>query len=173
VWRIRWMPRSAAAMTSSRVSAARLASSTPLRLAHSGSTGSARGRSRQRLHHQPGPLAPQAVGHRRARAPGAGSGRWRGVGIRHAWGWARWGRRYALPAARPLPPGVPAAEVLPRDAELVADLSLGATSGKQRPGPYADGFERLAVAGLGRCGGRRLVSCRQPAPVTGTSEALC
>jgi Protein of unknown function (DUF4238) len=39
VWRIRWMPRSAAAMTSSRVSPARLASSTPLRLDHSGSTG--------------------------------------------------------------------------------------------------------------------------------------
>ena len=39
VWRIRWMPRSAAAMTSSRVAAAKLASSSPLRLAHSGSTG--------------------------------------------------------------------------------------------------------------------------------------
>jgi hypothetical protein len=39
VWWIRWMPRSAAAMTSSRLSPARLASSTPLRLAHSGSTG--------------------------------------------------------------------------------------------------------------------------------------
>jgi hypothetical protein len=39
VWRIRWMPRSAAATTSSRVSPARLASSMPLRLDHSGSTG--------------------------------------------------------------------------------------------------------------------------------------
>jgi hypothetical protein len=39
VARMRWMPRSAAAVTSARVSAARLASSTPLRLAHSPSTG--------------------------------------------------------------------------------------------------------------------------------------
>src|SRR5215211_8677447 len=36
---MRWMPRSAAAMTSARVSPARLASSTPLRLDHSASTG--------------------------------------------------------------------------------------------------------------------------------------
>src|SRR5215212_1036349 len=34
VARMRWMPRSAAAVTSARVSAARLASSRPLRLAH-------------------------------------------------------------------------------------------------------------------------------------------
>jgi hypothetical protein len=46
VWRIRRMPRSAAAMTSSSVSPARLASSTPLRLDHSGSTGLRSGRSR-------------------------------------------------------------------------------------------------------------------------------
>jgi hypothetical protein len=39
VTRMRWMPRSAAAMTSARVSPARLASSTPLRLDHSASTG--------------------------------------------------------------------------------------------------------------------------------------
>ena len=39
VARMRWMPRSATAVTSARVSAARLASSTPLRLAHSPSTG--------------------------------------------------------------------------------------------------------------------------------------
>src|SRR6266508_3050655 len=39
VWRMRWMPRSAAAVTSSSVSPARLASSTPLRLDHSASTG--------------------------------------------------------------------------------------------------------------------------------------
>jgi 8-oxo-dGTP pyrophosphatase MutT (NUDIX family) len=39
VLRMRWTPRSAAAMTSWRASPARLASSTPLRLDHSGSTG--------------------------------------------------------------------------------------------------------------------------------------
>jgi len=45
-----------------------------------------------------------------------------------------------------LPAGVPAADVLAGDAELAADLGLGAASGKQRAGLHADVFERLAVA---------------------------
>ena len=44
------------------------------------------------------------------------------------------------------PAGVPAADVLAGDAELVGDLGLGAAGGKQRPGLHADVFERLAVA---------------------------
>jgi hypothetical protein len=65
------MPRSAAAMTSSRVSPARLASSTPLRLDHSGSTAfEVGGVGGQRLHHQPGPLAAQPGAHRPAAVGG-------------------------------------------------------------------------------------------------------
>src|SRR6266571_6282130 len=44
------------------------------------------------------------------------------------------------------PPGVPAAGVLPGDAERAGDLGLGAAGGKQRTGLHADVFERLAVA---------------------------
>jgi hypothetical protein len=49
-----------------------------------------------------------------------------------------------LPAR--LPFGVPAADVLPGDTELVGDLGLGVAGGKQRPGLHTDAFERLAVA---------------------------
>ena len=45
-----------------------------------------------------------------------------------------------------LPTGVPAADVLAGDAQLVGDLGLGVAGGKQRPGLQADGFEGLAVA---------------------------
>src|SRR5215212_1954260 len=45
-----------------------------------------------------------------------------------------------------LPAGVPAADVLAGDAQLVGDLGLGVAGGKQRPGLPADGFEGLAVA---------------------------
>ena len=41
---------------------------------------------------------------------------------------------------------MPAAGVLPGDAELVGDLGLGVAGGKQRPGLHADVFEGLAVA---------------------------
>src|SRR6266545_4151686 len=44
------------------------------------------------------------------------------------------------------PLGVPAADVLAGDAELVGDLGLGVAGGKQRAGLHADVFERLAVA---------------------------
>src|SRR6266508_4754958 len=44
------------------------------------------------------------------------------------------------------PLGVPAADVLAGDAELVGDLGLGVAGGKQPAGLHADVFERLAVA---------------------------
>jgi Type I restriction modification DNA specificity domain len=44
------------------------------------------------------------------------------------------------------PQGVPAADVLPGDAQLAGDLGLGVAGGKQRPGLHADAFEGLAVA---------------------------
>ena len=43
------------------------------------------------------------------------------------------------------PQGMPAAGVLPGDAEGAGDLGLGAAGGKQRAGLHADVFERLAV----------------------------
>lgn len=49
-----------------------------------------------------------------------------------------------LPAGAPA--GVPAADVLPGDAELVSALDLGAAGGKQCAGLQTDAFERLAVA---------------------------
>src|SRR4029453_9516662 len=48
-----------------------------------------------------------------------------------------------LPAGAPA--GVPAADVLPGDAELVSDLGLGAAGGKECAGLQTDAFERLAV----------------------------
>ena len=44
------------------------------------------------------------------------------------------------------PQGVPAADVLPGDTQLVGDLSLGVAGGEQRAGLHADVFECLAVA---------------------------
>ena len=44
------------------------------------------------------------------------------------------------------PAGVPAADVLPGDAELAGNLGLGAAGGKQLTGLHADVLERLAVA---------------------------
>jgi hypothetical protein len=44
------------------------------------------------------------------------------------------------------PSGMPAADVLPGDTQLVGDLGLGAAGGKQLAGLHADVFERLAVA---------------------------
>src|SRR5215217_6911408 len=48
------------------------------------------------------------------------------------------------PAGAPL--GVPAADVLAGDAELVGDLGLGAAGGEQLTGLQTDSFKRLAVA---------------------------
>src|SRR6266496_3885801 len=48
------------------------------------------------------------------------------------------------PASSPL--GVPAADVLPSDAEGAGDLGLGVAGGKQHAGLHADAFECLAVA---------------------------
>src|SRR6266571_556175 len=45
-----------------------------------------------------------------------------------------------------VPADVPAADVLPGDAEGAGDLGLGAAGGEQRTGLHADVFERLAVA---------------------------
>jgi hypothetical protein len=70
VSRIRWMPRWAALVTSSRVSPARLASSTPLRLDHSASRVEVGRVAGQWLHDQPGPLAPQPGTHRPATVGG-------------------------------------------------------------------------------------------------------
>jgi hypothetical protein len=65
------MPRSAAAVTSWRVSAARLASSTPVRLDHSASTAFEVGCvAGQRLDHQPGPLTAEPGGHGQAAVGG-------------------------------------------------------------------------------------------------------
>jgi hypothetical protein len=44
------------------------------------------------------------------------------------------------------PAGVPAADVLPRDTELVADLGLRAAGGEQLAGLETDTFKGLAVA---------------------------
>src|SRR5512132_824258 len=77
-----------------------------------------------------------------------------------------------------LPAGVPAAQVLAGDAELVGDLGLGAAGGKQRAGLHADLFERLAVTqapGVAAIGGRSHTAHaarRGPDHVTGTSEPL-
>src|SRR4029453_223441 len=57
-----------------------------------------------------------------------------------------------LPAGPPA--GVPAADVLPGDAELVSALDLGAAGGKQCAGLQTDAFERLAVTKPWCCGGR-------------------
>ena len=65
--------------------------------------------------------------------------------------------------ARP-PPGVPAADVLAGHTELVGDLGLGAAGGEQRAGLHADCVRTPGGrADRGRCGGRRLVSCRHAA----------
>ena len=48
------------------------------------------------------------------------------------------------PAGAPL--GVPAADVLSGDTELVGDLGLGAAGGEQLTGLQTDSFKRLAVA---------------------------
>jgi hypothetical protein len=55
-----------------------------------------------------------------------------------------------------LPLGVPAADVLAGDAQLVGDLGSGVAGGKQGTGLHADAFERLAVtqtAGVAAVGG--------------------
>ena len=65
--RIRWIPRWAAAMTSSRLSVARLASSWPLRSVHSVSTGFRSGAyDGELLDDQPGPLGTDPGAHRAA-----------------------------------------------------------------------------------------------------------
>jgi hypothetical protein len=71
VARMRWMPRLAAAVTSSRVSAARLASSVPLEAGPQPLDRVQLGRiPRQRLHDQPGPLAAELGAHRPAAVGG-------------------------------------------------------------------------------------------------------
>jgi hypothetical protein len=72
---------------------------------------------------------------------------------------------------------VPAADVLPGDAELVGDLGLGAAGGKQRAGLHADAFERLAVAqsaGVAAVGGWSHTATlpASPDPVIRRSEFL-
>src|SRR5512132_1531885 len=76
-----------------------------------------------------------------------------------------------------LPAAVPAADVLPGDAELAGDLGLGAAGGEQRPGLHADGFERLAVtqtAGVAAVGGwsHPATLPASPDPVTRRGEPL-
>jgi hypothetical protein len=85
---------------------------------------------------RPGTLAQLLVGQARGGPGGAGA------------------TQRLLPAR--LPPAVPAADVLPGDAELVGDLGLGVAGGEQRAGLHADGFEGLAVtqaAGVAAVGG--------------------
>jgi hypothetical protein len=72
------------------------------------------------------------------------------------------------PASAPL--GVPAADILAGDAELVGDLGLGVAGGEQLAGLHADVFERLAVtqtAGVASVGGwshtAMLPECRRNA----------
>src|SRR5918994_7352935 len=70
------------------------------------------------------------------------------------------------PAGAPL--GVPAADVLPGDAQFAGDLGLGAAGGEQLAGLHADVVERLAVAQTtgvaaeGRLGDRRLLPGQPP-----------
>jgi len=61
--------------------------------------------------------------------------------------WGVPGRAAACQRLQPTgtPQRVPAAYVLPRDAQLAGDLGLGVAGGKQRAGLHADAFERLAV----------------------------
>ena len=68
------------------------------------------------------------------------------------------GRASAAQRLRPTraPAPMPAADVLPRDTELVGDLGLGAADGEQLAGLHADLFEGLAVtqtAGVAAVGG--------------------
>src|SRR5215211_7117572 len=68
------------------------------------------------------------------------------------------GRASAAQRLRPTraPAPMPAADVLPRDTELVGDLGLGAAGGEQLAGLQTDTFEGLAVtqtAGVAAVGG--------------------
>ena len=78
------------------------------------------------------------------------------LGIRQARGGSGGaGAAQPLQPAR-LPLGVPAADVLAGDAQLVGDLGSGVAGGKQGTGLHADAFERLAVtqtAGVAAVGG--------------------
>ena len=67
---MRWMPRSAAAMTSARVSPARLASSTPLSWTQALDRVEVGRVTGQRLDHQPVPLTAQPGGHGQAAVGG-------------------------------------------------------------------------------------------------------
>jgi hypothetical protein len=83
--------------------------------------------------------------------------------------------RYADPGHEPAaqrlrptraPARVPAADVLPRDTELVGDLGLRAAGGDNSPAWRRIRSKTWRSRRPRRCGGRRLVSCRHAAGTT-------